>query len=36
MPEASIVKDSASVKIGDLLRITFARGRSLCRVEEKE
>jgi len=36
MPEASIVKDSASVKIGDLLRITFARGKSLCKVEEKE
>jgi exodeoxyribonuclease VII large subunit len=36
MPEESIVKDSASVKIGDLLRITFARGKSLCRVEERE
>lgn len=36
MPEGLIVKDSASVHIGDLLRITFARGKSLCRVEEKE
>jgi exodeoxyribonuclease VII large subunit len=36
MPEGSIVKDSASVDIGDLLRITFARGKSLSRVEEKE
>lgn len=36
MPEGSIVKDSTSVDIGDLLRITFARGKSLCRVEEKE
>ncbi len=36
MPEELIVKDSASVRVGDLLRITFARGKSLCRVEEKE
>ncbi len=36
MPEGLIVKDAASLKIGDLLRIGFARGKSLCRVEEKE
>jgi exodeoxyribonuclease VII large subunit len=36
MPGEAIVKDSASIAIGDLLRITFARGKSLCRVEEKE
>ncbi len=36
MPEGLIVKDSASIHIGDLLRVTFARGKSLCRVEEKE
>ncbi len=36
MPEGLIVKDSASVKSGDLLRITFARGRSLCKVEKSE
>jgi len=36
MPDGLIVKDSVSVHIGDLLRVTFARGKSLCRVEEKE
>lgn len=36
MPEELVVKDSSSIKIGDHLRVTFARGRSLCRVEEKE
>ncbi|MBI2361124.1 MAG: exodeoxyribonuclease VII large subunit [Deltaproteobacteria bacterium] len=36
MPEELLVKDSGSIKIGDRLRITFARGKSLCRVEEKE
>jgi len=35
-PEGLLVKDSAAVNIGDSLRITFARGKSLCRVEEKE
>lgn len=36
MPEGRIIKDSASIEIGDLVRITFARGKSLCRVEAKE
>lgn len=36
MPEEMLIKDSHSIKIGDLLRITFARGKSICRVEEKE
>lgn len=36
MPERLIVRDSASLRVGDPLRITFARGSSLCRVEEKE
>jgi exodeoxyribonuclease VII large subunit len=36
MPEESIVKESVSTKIGDLLRITFARGKSFCRVERNE
>ncbi len=36
MPEGRIVKDSGSVKPGDLLRITFARGNSLARVEKSE
>ncbi|MFQ5870290.1 MAG: exodeoxyribonuclease VII large subunit [Candidatus Zixiibacteriota bacterium] len=36
MPDRHIVKDGSSVKRGDLLRITFARGSSLSRVEESE
>ncbi len=36
MPDRLVVKDSSSVKAGDLLRIAFARGSSLSRVEESE
>ncbi len=36
IPEETIVKDAASLAIGDLLRITFAKGKSICRVQEKE
>lgn len=36
MPEGRLLKDSAAIEIGDLVRITFARGKSLCRVEAKE
>jgi hypothetical protein len=36
MPEGLIVRDSASVAEGDTLRVTFARGNSLCKVEAKE
>lgn len=36
MPEDLIIRDAGSLAVGDLLRITFARGRSLCRVEKKE
>ena len=36
MPDRLVVKDSSSVKTGDLLRIAFARGSSLSRVEESE
>ena len=36
LPEERIVKDSASLQIGDQVRITFAQGKTLCRVEEKE
>lgn len=36
LPEERIVKDSASLAIGDLLRVTFAVGRSVCRVESKD
>jgi exodeoxyribonuclease VII large subunit len=36
MPEEKIVKDADSLAIGDLLRVTFARGKSICRLERKE
>lgn len=36
LPEQRLVRESASLEIGDRLRVTFARGASLCRVEEKE
>lgn len=36
LPEEQIVKDAASLNIGDQVRITFAAGKSLCRVEGKE
>lgn len=36
LPEERIVKSSASLHIGDRVRITFAQGRLMCRVEEKE
>jgi len=36
IPEGTIVRDTAAIEIGDRLRITFAHGKSLCRVEEKE
>ena len=36
IPEGAIVRDSASIEVGDHLGITFAHGKSLCRVEEKE
>jgi len=36
IPEGSIVKDSAAIAVGDRLRISFARGKALCTVEEKE
>jgi exodeoxyribonuclease VII large subunit len=36
LPEETIVKDSSSLQVGDRLRITFGRGKSICRVEEKE
>jgi exodeoxyribonuclease VII large subunit len=35
LPEERLVKDSASVGVGDLVRVTFGRGSSLCRVEKK-
>jgi exodeoxyribonuclease VII large subunit len=36
MPEGDIVRSSAALIVGDTLRVTFARGRSLCKVEAKE
>jgi len=36
MPDGHIVRDSASIAVGDTLRLTFARGNSLCKVEAKE
>ncbi|HXV49369.1 MAG TPA: exodeoxyribonuclease VII large subunit [Candidatus Binatia bacterium] len=36
LPTEEIVKDSGSLATGDRLRITFARGKALCRVEGKE
>jgi len=35
LPEEQIVKSSASLEIGDVVRVTFAQGKSLCRVEDK-
>ncbi|MGE5302469.1 MAG: exodeoxyribonuclease VII large subunit [Alphaproteobacteria bacterium] len=35
-PQGTIVKDGAALNVGDLLRVTFAKGKSLCRVEEKD
>jgi exodeoxyribonuclease VII large subunit len=36
LPTEEIVKDGGSLATGDRLRITFARGKALCRVEGKE
>ena len=36
LPEELIVKSSAELTAGDLLRVSFARGKAVCRVEEKE
>ncbi|MDH3446467.1 MAG: exodeoxyribonuclease VII large subunit [Deltaproteobacteria bacterium] len=36
LPEERIVKDAASLSLGDRLRITFAAGKAVCRVENKE
>ena len=36
VPGGAIVKDSAAVNVGERLRVTFARGKALCRIEGKE
>lgn len=36
VPDGHIVNDSKAIAVGDLVRVGFAQGRALCRVEEKE
>jgi exodeoxyribonuclease VII large subunit len=36
LPEELIIKSSAELQVGDQLRVRFAQGRAVCRVEEKE
>ena len=36
IPEGKLVKDIAFLDIGDFLRVTFAKGKAICRVERKE
>lgn len=36
LPEETIVKNAEALEIGDHVRVTFAQGKSLCRVESKE
>ena len=36
LPEELIVKTSAQLNAGDLLRVSFAQGKAVCRVERKE
>lgn len=36
LPDEAIVKEADSLNVGDRVRVTFAQGKSLCRVEGKE
>jgi len=36
LADERIVKTAAALEIGDRVRVTFAQGKALCRVEEKE
>ncbi len=36
IPEGKLVKDITFLDIGDFLRVTFAKGKAICRVERKE
>ena len=36
LPEERIVKDAATLNLGDRLRVTFAAGKAVCRLEDKE
>ena len=36
LPEEQIVKKAETLTVGDLIRITFSEGKSICRVEKNE
>jgi exodeoxyribonuclease VII large subunit len=36
IPEERLVKDAAALDVGDLVRVTFAKGKAICQVERKE
>jgi exodeoxyribonuclease VII large subunit len=36
LPEETIIKDSVSLNLGDVVRVRFAKGKAICRVQEKE
>ena len=36
LPEEKIIKDGDSLEVGDAMRVSFARGKAICRVEGKE
>ena len=36
LPEEKLVKDAASLDIGDFVRVHFAKGKAICRVERKD
>ena len=36
LPEEKIIKDGHSLEVGDAMRVSFARGKAICRVEGKE
>jgi exodeoxyribonuclease VII large subunit len=36
IPDEKLLKDTNSLDLGDLLRVTFAKGKAICRVEGKE
>jgi exodeoxyribonuclease VII large subunit len=35
-PEQAIVKDAASLEVGESLRVMFGKGKAIVRVEEKD
>jgi exodeoxyribonuclease VII large subunit len=36
IPDEKLLKDTNSLDLGDLLRVTFAKGKAICRVQGKE